>query len=258
MMGGLVAAMAMTSCNAVKDIPEADLSGEWNVVSIQGNPVKSVEGQDAPFMAFDVVNSRLFGSAGCNRIFGRLSTGEKGTIDLSSLAATRMMCPDMSNEDALLTALNQVKRFGMNKEGELVLMDQQDRDMVTLTKRVDEITPASLAGEWNVNFLGDMDLSSNAEGTYTITFDPGEKLFSMETGCNNVGGTYGGKFIDITFTNLRSTRMMCPDTSVEDAAQKLLPTITWFEELANPGTYGFYDKENNLVMSISQMTQVSE
>ena len=75
MMGGLVAAMAMTSCNAVKDIPEADLSGEWNVVSIQGNPVKSVEGQDAPFMAFDVVNSRLFGSAGCNRIFGRLSTG---------------------------------------------------------------------------------------------------------------------------------------------------------------------------------------
>ena len=258
LMGGLFAAMVMTSCNSVKDIPAADLSGEWNVVSIQGDPVNEVEGQEAPFMAFDVVNSRVFGSAGCNRIFGQLYTGEKGTIDLSSLAATRMMCPDMSKEDALLTALNQVKRFGMNKEGELVLMDQQDRDMVTLVKRTDEITPASLAGEWNIDYLGEMDLASNAQGTYTITFDPTEKMFSMETGCNNVGGKYDGKYIDITFTNLRSTRMMCPDMTVEEAAQKLLPTITWFGELANPGTYGFYDKENNLVMSISSIREVVE
>lgn len=258
MLGGLAAAMAMTACNAVKDIPETDLSGEWNVVSIQGNPVTAAEGQEVPYMAFDVVNSRVFGCAGCNRIFGQLHTGEKGTIDLTSLAATRMMCPDMSNEDALLTSLNQVKRFGMNKDGELVLMDEQHRDIVTLVKRVDEITPASLTGEWNVDFLGDMDLASNAEGTYTITFDPNENVFSMETGCNNVGGNYNGKYIDITFTNLRSTRMMCPDMTVEEAAQRLLPTITSFGELANPGTYGFYDKENNLVMSISPLVQAAE
>ncbi len=258
MIGGLVAAVAMTSCNTFKEVPVTDLSGEWNVVEIQGKPVQAIEDQETPYMAFDVVNSRVFGSAGCNRIFGQLYTGEKGAIDFSSLAATRMMCPDMTNEDALLTALNQVKRFGMNNEGQLLLMDGQDHDMVTLVKRTDVISPASLAGEWNVDFLGDMDLASNAEGTYTITFDPNEKVFSMETGCNNVGGNYSGKYIDITFTNLRTTRMMCPDMTVEETAQKLLPTITSFGELANPGTYGFYDAESNLVMTISPMVEAAE
>lgn len=258
MMGAFVTAMAVTSCSTVKEMPADDLSGEWNVVEIEGKTVQTVEEQEIPFMAFDVVNARVFGSAGCNRIFGQLYTGEKGSIDFSSLAATRMMCPDMSNEDALLVALNQVKRFGINNEGQLVLMDGHNREMVTLDKRTDIISPASLTGEWNVDFLGDMDLTSNPQGTYTITFDPTEKMFSMATGCNNVGGNYGGTYVDISFTNLMTTRMMCPDMTVEETAQRLLPTITWFDEVGNPGSYGFYDAANNLVMTISPIIQVAE
>lgn len=233
-------------------MPVADMSGEWNVVKIEGKSISVPEGSEQPYMAFDAVNSRLFGCVGCNRIMGTLNATDAGRIDLSQMGATRMMCPDMTLEDQLLTALNQVKEFGTDKAGQLVLMDSHQRHMVTLEKRTDEISPASLAGSFKVNLLGDLDLSANADVDYTIDF-MADGTFSMTTGCNNVGGKYSGKYVDITFGQLRSTRMMCPDMQVEQTAQKVLPSIVAFSELANEGTYGFYDADNNLVMTIARL-----
>ncbi len=247
-----MAAAVVTSCSSVRNMPVDDLSGEWNVVKIENKDITVPADGETPYLAFDVVNSRLFGSVGCNRVMGGLYATEAGAIDLSQMGATRMMCPDMALEDQLLTALNQVKEFGVDKEGQLVLMDGQQRHMVTLAKRADTVSPSSLVGTWKVNFLGNLDLSANAEGEYTIEF-MSDGNFSMTTGCNNVGGTYSGRFVDITFGQLMSTRMACPDMEVETVAQSVLPTVVAFSELANEGTFGFYDAENNLVMSIAKM-----
>lgn len=249
LIGGLlIGAAAMTSCSTTRNIPVSDLSGEWNVVSIQGADVNAPQ---APFLAFDVVNSRLFGDAGCNRFFGSLSATDNGTIDLSGIGATKMMCPDMKLEEQLLTALNQVERFGIDKEGLLVLMDKQGDHMVTLSRKADAISPASLAGTWKVDFLGNLDLSANADGDYTIEF-LSDGTFSMTTGCNNVNGNYAGRYVDISFSQLMSTRMACPNMEVETEAQQVLPAIVSFSELDN-GNIGFYNAGNDLVMTISAM-----
>lgn len=230
-----------------------ELSGEWNISEIEGKPITISAGVENPYIAFDLVNNRMFGSVSCNRIMGNVYATGDGTIDLSGIAATKMMCPDMALENNILVALNQVKKYGADKEGNLVLMDGHNRHMLTLTQREDVISPATLVGTWKVNLLGNLDLSVNqGENAYTIEFD-GDGMFSMTTGCNNVGGQYAGRFVDIAFTNLMSTRMMCPNMEVETVANSVLPTITAFSELAQEGTYGFYDASNNLVMTIERM-----
>lgn len=252
LIGSIMAAAVVTSCSSVHNMPVNDLSGEWNVVKIENKDVTVVDGAEVPYLAFDVVNNRLFGCAGCNRIIGGLKATDAGAIDLSNMGTTLMMCPDMTLEENLLAALNQVKEFGVDKDGQLVLMDEKQHHMVTLAKRTDYITPLSLVGTWKINSLGNLDLSANTEGEYTIEF-MGDGSFSMTTGCNNVGGNYGGRYVDITFSKLMSTRMACPDMEVETVAQNVLPTVVSFGELANEGTFGFYDAENNLVMTIAKM-----
>lgn len=251
-MGGIMLAAVATSCSTTRTMTADELSGEWDITTVQDKAI-STQGENAPYLAFDLVNSRLFGSVGCNRIMGNVAVDESGTIDMSGIAATKMMCPDADLEMSILTALNQVQRYGADKEGDLVLMDGHNRKMLALTRRADVISPASLVGVWKVNMLGDLDLSVNqGERAFTITFDS-DGTFSMTTGCNNVGGNYGGRYVDITFSNLMSTRMMCPDMEVETVASQLLPTVTAFSALGDGTTYGFYDAANNLVMSIGKM-----
>lgn len=251
LIGGIVMAAVVTSCNSVRTVPVTDLSGEWNVEKIDNKAIEITDGSDVPYLAFDVVNSRVFGSLGCNRVSGLLYATDAGVIDLAKLAGTRMMCPDMTVEDNLLAALGKVSEFGIDKEGKLVLMDQSHRSMVTLAKRADSISLSSLEGTWKVNQLGELDLSADTTGVYTIEF-AGDGRFMMTTGCNNVGGSYTGRYVDISFSQLMSTRMMCPDMEVETVAQNMLPVIASFGQLAEEGTMGFYDNENNLVMAIAR------
>lgn len=253
-LGGIAAAAFMTSCSSTRTMATDDLSGEWNVTEIQGKPFTLSEGVENPYLAFDIVNGRIFGLVSCNRIMGNVYAGADGSMELSGIAATKMMCPDQQLEMNILTALNQVKRYGADKEGDLVLMDGHNHHMLTLERRPDAITPTSLVGTWKINLLGNLDLSLNeGEDVYTIQFD-NDGQFSMTTGCNNVGGNYSGRYVDISFTNLMSTRMMCPNMEVETVAQNVLPTITSFSELAQEGMIGFYDASNNMVMVIEKIS----
>lgn len=257
LLGGALLVAALTSCSTTRTVAADDLSGEWNVAKIEGRAITVDADSENPYIAFDVVNGRMFGLVGCNRIMGGIHANEKGEIDFSGILGTRMMCPNMALEDSLLTAINQVKLFGINKDDQLVLMDSHHREMVTLDKRADQMSPASLVGSWKVDILGDMDLSYNVEGEYTIEFMP-DGTFSMTTGCNNVGGNYSGRYVDVVFSQLRSTRMMCPDMQVEEAASQLLPTVISFSPLADDGSMGFYDADNNIVMAISRIDTSTE
>lgn len=247
---GVAATMAaLTSCTSVKSISPEALTGEWDIVKLEGNKVTPTDGDIAPYLAFDVVNGRFFGYGGCNYMMGSFFTGEGNEIQLSTEGVTMMMCPDIAFQDSLIQALTDIRQYDITKQGELQLSSGSDRTLIALTKRPDTISPALLAGEWKVTLLGDYDLEADSTDTYTISFFPEDSTFSMTTGCNNVGGNYSGTFIDIRFTDMRSTRMACPDMSVEQAAQAILPSVTSFNSLGD--NYGFYDAGNNLVMMIA-------
>lgn len=245
---------AMSSCSSVKSIPVDNLSGQWGIEKIDGKTVEVSPESTQPFIAFDIINSRFFGHAGCNSIMGSIATGEDNELIFRSTGATMMMCPDIETEDAILKALAEVRQYTITKSGELELSDAADKTLMQLSKLPDTVSPAILAGEWQVLQLGDLDLAADDDNVYTVTFNPEDSTFSMTTDCNSVSGNYGGKFIDIKFDQLRSTRMACPVMTVEQTATELLPTVTSFSQFDDTDSFGFYDAAGNLVMTIMSIT----
>lgn len=89
----------------------SSLNGEWKIVEIDGKAIGKTESQ--PFIGFDINESRIYGNAGCNNINGGFEQVKNQPLSLlpGQIVSTMMACPDLSTEDAVLAALNQVKSF---------------------------------------------------------------------------------------------------------------------------------------------------
>ena len=132
------AAMTATlaSCASSKQaITLNDLQGAWDIIEIHGTAVVPAEGQAFPFIGFDATG-RVHGNAGCNRITGAIDPQAKpGTIDLSKLGSTMMMCPDMTVEHNVLSALAEVKRYRSLGNGQIALCGNSKKPIVVLQKK---------------------------------------------------------------------------------------------------------------------------
>ena len=74
--------LLLSSCKTARDmVSENDICGEWNVVEIQGEPVRA---QSNPFIGFDTKKGRVYGYSGCNRIMGSLDLSRDNKIELGS------------------------------------------------------------------------------------------------------------------------------------------------------------------------------
>ena len=77
-----------------------------------------------------------------------------------------------------------------------------------------------------------------------------EKKVHGNAGCNVINGTFSageGSPSAITFSNLISTMMACPDMEVEGRITKALGDVKAFARLENGG-FGFYSATGELVL----------
>ena len=125
----------MTACSTTDKVTTLDsMSGEWTIEKIDGTKLDN-KGETAPFIGFNTKNNQVFGSTSCNRLTGEMSADPKtGTIDLSRMGMTRMMCADMSTETKVLDALSRVKKFKVNKTT-MLLTDDKGKTVVKMKKR---------------------------------------------------------------------------------------------------------------------------
>lgn len=100
-------------------VPLSDIKGKWRIVSVFGKNISVPD--ESPFVNFDTDNSRISAFAGCNRLSGGIKGGEKNALTISNVASTRMACPDMTTEQDVSTALEQVGSFGISLNGNLLL-----------------------------------------------------------------------------------------------------------------------------------------
>ena len=114
-----------------------------------------------------------------------------------------------------------------------------------------------LEGEWNVIELEGKSLSSDNPLPF-LSFDLKEKRLSGNTGCNRIIGSLD---IDdannemISFPQVGSTRMACPDMTVEDNLLKLLNSVKYFESKskAKPVTrISLCDESKNPIMLLEK------
>ena len=117
----------------------ADLSGEWNIVELNGKHLDPKETNQ--LLGIEQTTRRLFGSAGCNRMMGKVeyTPGDKNVIRFLDVATTRMACPDMEGETELLNALSQVGRFEVEGTSrplnKIVLYGLNNRKLMVLERK---------------------------------------------------------------------------------------------------------------------------
>lgn len=240
--------LTVTSCSTAKKLSVKELSGEWNIVSVKGVSDSIPADQEQPFVAFDAVNGRVFGNAGCNSIMGTFDTGlPEDEIKISDMATTRMMCPYMDIEQAVLNALEEATTVYEKAPGEVILCDAKGDEVITLKKRAATFSARNLEGSWNIEEIAGQQVGVGDGEKSVMAFDMADNTFYCSTPCNSISGSFKSDYIDIKFDNMATTLMACADTSVEDALGTVLPTVTSFGELAD-GSIGFYSSSNELVL----------
>lgn len=108
------------------------LNGAWKVVSIDGVPVTA----SAMRFSLDIPELKIHGNAGCNILNGSILVDHDrpNSIQFQELATTRMMCPDIQQETALLVALEEVTAAYRLGESRVVLRNNGGKDKIILER----------------------------------------------------------------------------------------------------------------------------
>ena len=107
----VLAVAGLCSCSSSKKATIADMKGEWDIVSLNGEAVKAGVAEQ-PFIGFDTEEGRIYGKSGCNRILGQLDmTAAPGEISFAQMGSTRMACPNMDLENNVLQTLSGVTGY---------------------------------------------------------------------------------------------------------------------------------------------------
>lgn len=133
----VVAALFVASCSSSKHTASSvSLSGEWNIVAVNGKAVDTSKMEQAPYIGFNRAENRIYGSASCNRFFAALELDPvKSEIRFDNAGATRMMCPHMDTEDAILSALSKIARYEILSNGEVDMCDANGQSMLLIRKK---------------------------------------------------------------------------------------------------------------------------
>ena len=249
MAGALI---ALSSCRSSKDAATlSSINGEWNIIEINGAAVVPAPNQEFPFIGFDTNTGKVFGNSGCNRMMGSFDVNAKPRqIDLGALGSTLMMCPDMTVEKNVLAALGQVKKYKQLGKENMALCASSNRPVIVLQKKEASAKLADLNGKWMISEAGGETIPSGMEKQPFIEFNIAEKTLHGTAGCNVINGSFNADDanpVAISFPQVISTMMACPDMEVESRVLKALNSVQSFGKLAGGGM-GFYDADNNLVM----------
>lgn len=250
------AALAMSSCRSVeKAIPLSSINGEWNITEVNGSKVTPGESRTLPFITFDTATGRVSGNSGCNRMMGSFDVNSKpGSLELGAMASTRMMCPDMTTENNVLSALAQVKGYKKAGKDKLYLCNASNRPIVVLEKKEANVKLSVLNGEWKVKEVNGEAIPSGMEKQPFIAFDVKEKTIHGNAGCNLINGgfeTNADNAKSISFPRVASTMMACPDMEIEGKILKAMNEVKSFDVLAGGGI-GLYDANNALVIVLEK------
>lgn len=87
----------------------------WKLLTVNDNPVVAADNVREAHIVLHMERTRLAGSTGCNTLSGRYQhTGQQLTF--YPITTTKIACPttQMRNEQAMLSALQKTKRWGIS------------------------------------------------------------------------------------------------------------------------------------------------
>lgn len=220
-------------------VPDYNLNKKWVLQSIGDSPADSANYMTGlPEISFDVESLKFSGSAGCNRIFGSLYC-EDGNIRFNNTASTMMMCPDMDKEKEFLEVLGNTTKYKVTGN-QLILSNPDKTFLVFYDPELRSLERSGTDGNNanNLNRLYDIWALESMNG---IPIDPKNYMkeiprlelntkdmtFFGNSGCNNMNGKIEADNSLIKFSEIASTRMMCPGNYEADFMNALKSVTGW-------------------------------
>lgn len=189
------------------------LDGEWNIDNVNG---QKVTGEERPFITFDLSQGRIYGNNGCNIVNADAVTGKGNKLQFTGMMSTQKYCANAPFEHLINTTLDRVRSYKISRYGHEYYLDLfNDRGHLIMVLRKHNMD--FLNGAWRVTAINGQPNSN--EGVQFV-FDLPEKKIHGNAGCNIINGEIS---IDpdvtnsVQFSNIASTRMMCPDIATETA-----------------------------------------
>lgn len=127
----LISLMTMTCISCASKV---ELNGEWAITSVGTDEISVSE--SVPTLTFNSETGRIHGYTGINIVNGNYSH-EGRKLSLSGLGVTMMAGPadEMALERKILDAFNATRSVKMSDEGELLLMDGDGNEIMTLARK---------------------------------------------------------------------------------------------------------------------------
>ena len=169
---------------------------------------------------------------------------------IGSMARRETITPSSTSVYNMYHIGYRIFQIGRAETFHIALCGSSNRPIIVLQKKASTVKLSDLSGKWIISEAGGQSIPEGMEKQPFIEFNLSEKRIHGNAGCNLINGGFvadNENSSAISFPQLISTMMACPDMEVEGRVMKALNEVKSFGKLAGGGI-GFYDADNTLVM----------
>lgn len=233
----------------VDEISRGVIRGDWAIEEVQG---RKAVGQTSPYLKFAEKTQKVYGNNGCNIINAdyKYNTSDT-TLRFSNVISTMMLCDVTGITDIEINqALDLTRKYSWELRGTeywLYFYDSSNRRIMSLMHQNFEF----LNGTWRVAAIDNEAISDNE---MLLVIDIAEGKVHGNTGCNILNGTITTDMDapnSISFQEIATTRMACPDDSHETDLLVALEDAAFAKPLS-PTRVQLLDNRNNVVLTLER------
>lgn len=234
------------------------LYGEWIVYKV-GTQI--VSGNDRPYIIFDGSDNpestnmvKTYANDGCNIINGVYEITPGGKMERASeFISTMRLCPDAPYEMGMSLAMNEVKKFDLDKIGNDYLLSMKNAsDSVLMVLRRYDLN--FINGAWSVTSVnGD---AVPADAGIKLVIDTPEQKIHGNVGCNTMNGSIvinPDRQNSMRFTDIATTRMTCPQIALEQKILQALSKVATVTPLDNKAGAQLKDEAGNVLITLKRI-----
>ncbi len=196
-------------------LEQGEIGGDWLIEKVFGQVAK---GQDTPYLKFEPSTHMVYGSNGCNTVNATYkNNAADSTLSFDNMITTMRLCAEEGlSETAINEALDMTARYtwALNSgRYTLQFYNAAGEPIMTLARQDFDF----LNGTWGVAEIDGQKIDNDE---MQLVLDIDEMKIHGNTGCNVLNGSIVTDMAvqgSISFQNMATTRMMCPDINQETA-----------------------------------------
>jgi len=211
----------------VEQPPLKNTSWELEAYGTPGHLTAAIPGKE-PTLTFKTGD--VNGSGGCNSFFGTYTSDTEGTLEITSLGSTMILCTNvnvMNQEHAFLDALGDAETYEVVGEdlriqggGKVLLLVESEEEPAPVEQ------PPLKNTSWELEAYGTPSHLTAAIPGKEPTIDFSTSEVNGSGGCNSYFGSYTSDTDgSLEIYDIGSTMMLCMDEDIRDQEQAFLEAL---------------------------------